>query len=56
MFFYVITNYSSIDDNTIDIIKYPNGECYVMCNVIDDYKEEELSEAWIKIERRILSS
>lgn len=56
MFFYVITNYSSIVDITIDIIKYSNGEYYVMCNVIDDYKEEELSEAWIKIERRILPS
>jgi hypothetical protein len=29
------------------IIKY-------MCNVIDDYREDELSEAWIKIERRKL--
>ena len=25
-----------------------------MCNVIDDYREDELSEAWIKIERRKL--
>ena len=25
-----------------------------MCNVIDDYREEELSEAWKKIERRKL--
>jgi hypothetical protein len=23
-----------------------------MCNVIDDYREEELSEVWKKIERR----
>jgi len=23
-----------------------------MCNVIDDYREDELSDAWIRIERR----
>lgn len=56
MFFYEITNYSSIDDNKIDKIKYFKNEYYVMCNAIDDYQEYELSEAWIKIERRILPS
>jgi len=25
-----------------------------MCNVIDDYREDELSDVWIKIERRKL--
>ena len=27
-----------------------NNNC--MCNVIDDYREDELSESWLRIERR----
>ena len=42
---------SSINVNNIDNIKYIFIRLYNMCNVIDDYKEEELSDAWKKIER-----
>lgn len=30
-----------------------DGTSIIMCNVIDDYREEDLSDIWLKIERRI---